>query len=183
MTALWFACQRAKGDQDLSGALLAFDVTGLAEYATVVAGATWGAVSDPLGASFTEALQTSTATGRAFLVRPSLPDVRMTAQEGLFLAGATPAHQGIPGVESFPIPADSPPGPQALASLFSADERGPGRPQRLRFVALVIPSRLKKRMRDNLAGTYNRRRSVLFPDLTGFHDALRLGELDHEWGD
>jgi hypothetical protein len=174
MTALWFACQRAAPERDASGVLFAFDVTGLPEYPTVDSGATptYGALEDPLGYSLVHALEESTTAQGPFLVRPSLPDIRMTAQEGLFIAGITPSVPGIPGVESFPINGSFPPGPGALRSLFAADERGPGRPQRLPFVAVIISPELKKAMLRSLEGTYNRRRAVLFPDLAGFSEAF-----------
>lgn len=83
------------------------------------------------------------------------------------------------GVDSFSM-AETPPAAGARASLFAADERGPGRPRRLPFAALLIPPRLKlkKRMLENLEGTYNRHRRVLFPDLSDFSEALRLGWQD-----
>jgi hypothetical protein len=179
MTALWFACQRGSTGRDASGVLFAFDVTGFPEYATVDPGTspTWADVGNPLGASLVRALEVSASTQRPFLVRPSLPDVRMTAQEGLFIAGVTPSDPGISGVDSFPLASSPVPERGSLASLFAADERRPGRPPGLPFVALIVPSRLKHRVLQNLAGTYNRSRRVLFPDLTGFADALRLGEF------
>jgi hypothetical protein len=180
MTALWFACQRAAKDRDASGVLFAFDTSDLPEYPTVEAGGsrTYAHVEDPLGAALEQALTDSASKGRAFLVRPSLPDVRMTAQEGLFIVGATPENPGIAGIDSFPITPGDPPAPSALKSLFAPDERGPGRPQRLPFVALVIPSRLKGRVLRQLRGTYNRKRSVLFPDLAGFSDAFKQGDFE-----
>lgn len=180
MTALWFACQRASADRDSSGVLFAFDVTGLLEYATIDPGVspTWAEIGNPLGASLVRAIEASATSQQPFLVRPSLPDARMTAQEGLFIAGTTPSEPGIPGVDSFPIATSPAPEPRALASLFAADERRPGRPPGLPFVALIIPSRLKFRILQNLEGTYNRRRRVLFPDLTGFADAFKMGEFD-----
>lgn len=173
MTALWFACQRATQDRDSSGVLVAFDVSELPEYPTVE---TYKHLEDPLGAALEQALMDSASKGRAFLVRPSLPDARMVAQEGLFIAGATPENPGITGVESFPLTPGDPPARSALKSLFAPIERGPGRPQRLPFVALVIPSRLKTRVLRHLCGTYNRKRSVLFPDLAGFSDAFEQGD-------
>lgn len=170
MTALWFACQRASGPRDSSGVVFAFDVTGLPEYASVDPGAppTWDDIGDPLGSSLVRALERSATSQRPFLIRPSLPDARMTAQEGIFIAGATPSEPGVPGVESFPLASGPAPDPAALVSLFAPDERGRGRPRGLPFVALIIPSRLKHRMLQNLEGAYNRRRRVLFPDLAGF---------------
>jgi hypothetical protein len=175
MTALWFACQRAPSTRNGAGVLFAFDVTGLPEYPTVDSGATptYGALEDPLGYSLVHALEESTASQRPFLVRPSLPDARMTAQEGLFIAGATPSVPSIPGVDSLPLDASYPPGVDALESLFSQNERRPGRPRRLAFVALLISPTLKWRMLQTLEGTYNRRPAVLFPDLAGFAEQFR----------
>jgi hypothetical protein len=175
MTALWFACQRATPERDAAGVLFAFDVTGLPEYPTVDSGAapTYGALEDPLGYSLVHALEESTTRQGPFLVRPSLPDARMTAQEGLFIAGATPSVPGIRGVDSLPLDASYPPGANALESLFSQNERRPGRPRRVAFVALLISPVLKWRMLRTLEGTYNRRPSVLFPDLAGFAEQFR----------
>ena len=152
MTALWFACQRATPERNAAGVLFAFDVTGLPEYPTVDSGATptYGSLEDPLRYSLVHALEESTTGQSPFLVRPSLPDARMTAQEGLFIAGATPSMPGIPGVDSLPLDASYPPGANALESLFSQNERRPGRPRRMAFVALLISPTLKWRMLQTL---------------------------------
>jgi hypothetical protein len=177
-TALWFACQRAPGVRDAAGLLLAFDVTSIPELPTIDVGpATWAGVGDPFGAGLAAALERSATDLQPFLVRPSLPDPRMTAQEGLFIAGVTPTRPSIAGVESFPFQGVEP-AAGALEALFSPDERRPGRPQRLAFLALVIPSRLKERIRNSLRDTYNRRRSVLFPDIAGLAEAVRLNQVD-----
>jgi hypothetical protein len=166
MTALWFACQRASQDKDAAGLLLAFDVTAMPERPTIEYGEmTWAGVANPLGARLASALEASALDERPFLVRPSLPDVRMTAQEGLFIAGATPASPSNAGVDGFPLQAGAEPGERALEALFAADDRRSGRPQRLAFLALVIPPRFKDRILNSLRGTYNRRRRSLFPDL------------------
>jgi hypothetical protein len=177
-TALWFACQEAPGGRDAAGALLAFDVTSMPELPTIDVGAvTIARLEDPLGGGLAAALERSAARQQPFLVRPSLPDPRMTAQEGLFIAGVTPVTPSITGVESFPLAGAVAPGRNGLAALFAPDERGPGRPRRLPFVALMIPPRLKRRIRNSLRDTYNRRRRVLFPDIAGLVEAFRLGQL------
>lgn len=178
-TALWFACQDAPGSRDAAGALLAFDVTSMPELPTIEVGTlTIGRLEDPLGGGLIAALEQSAELQVPFLVRPSLPDQRMTAQEGLFIAGVTPVASSITGVESFPLAGAVAPGGDALRALFAPDERGPGRPRRLPFVALMIPPRLKARIRNSLRDTYNRRRQVLFPDLAGLAEAFRLHQLD-----
>lgn len=178
-TALWFASQRAPGARDASGILLAFDVTSLPEIPTIAVGpVTWGGIGNPTGAALAHALESSAQHQQPFLVRPSLPDARMTAQEGLFIAGVTPATASIPGIESFPFSGAPAPAPGALQALFAADDRGPGRPRQLPFLALLVPPRLKQRIRASLRDTYNRRRHVLFPDVAGLADAFRLDQLD-----
>ncbi len=97
-TALWFACQEVSGERDAAGILLAFDVTSMPELPTIDVGPlTWSGVGDPSGAGLAAALEQSATNHQPFLVRPSLPDPRMTAQEGLFIAGATPTTPSIPG--------------------------------------------------------------------------------------
>jgi hypothetical protein len=45
------------------------------------------------------------------------------------------------------------------------------------LVVVVIPTRVKWQMQRHLRATYNRSRSVLFPDVGGFVDVLREGEV------
>lgn len=183
-TALWFACQSAKGDgesddREAAGLLLAFDVTSMVMRPTIDIGpGTWFAVENPVAGGLVAALDTSSSDQQPFLVRPSLPDIRMTVQEGLFIAGITPAVPSVPGVESFGLGEVYRPDAGALAALFAPDDRRPGRPRRLPFLALVIPPRLKARTLNSLRGTFNRRRRFLFPDLAGLSEAFRLGQLD-----
>lgn len=114
MTALWFACQ-SRGSRGSSGALFAFDVTGFPEYLTVdpAAQPTRGSHEDPLGWPLTLALARSTRDRQAFLLRPSLPDARMQAQEGLFISG-TMADDSVAGVDGIPMTDAPPPGADAL---------------------------------------------------------------------
>lgn len=96
----------------------------------------------------------------------------MTAQQGLFLAGAAPMHGYINGLDAFGFIAQ-PPGHHRLKALFSDAPRGRGRPARLPFVVLIVPSDLKLSMRQHLETTYSRARRDLFPDLAGLADSLR----------
>jgi hypothetical protein len=137
---------------------------------------TWANVGNPLGAGLQIALEQSASAQEPFLVRPSLPDARMTAQEGLFIAGSTPSTPWIGGVDSFPVRAVPVPDSGALAALFAPDERRPGRPRQLPFLALVIPPRLKARIITTLGSSFNRRRRFLFPDVAGLAEAFRLDQ-------
>jgi hypothetical protein len=47
-------------------------------------------------------------------------------------------------------------------------KRTSGRPPYMPFVAVIIKSRLKKRLLKILEGTYNRTSRVLFPDYDGY---------------
>jgi hypothetical protein len=177
-TALWFACQKPRdATADAPGALFAFDVTDMPEYATANLSPTWGSLEDPLGWCLTAALLESAQRNRPFLLRPSIPDARMRMQEGAFLAGAVPLVPSIPGLLAFGLAHGGAPGRQTLADLFDPKVRPRGRPRQLPFVVVVIPTRVKRQVERHLRATYNRSRSVLFPDVGGFVDALREDEV------
>jgi hypothetical protein len=165
MTALWFACER----DDEAGVLVAVDVTESPTYGTTEpsAGPEW---------SLRHALAVSAKTGAPFLVRPARRTPRMQAQEGLYLSGAVPVGAAPAGVDGLPLPFSDPPGKERLANLFSPAERAAGRPTRLPFCAIVIPGRMKKKLREHLVAL-NRRRSTVYPDAEGFRDALRDGDV------
>jgi hypothetical protein len=44
------------------------------------------------------------------------------------------------------------------------------------FCAVVIPARIKRKVKEHLTAL-DRRRSTVFPDVDGFRDALRDGEV------
>jgi hypothetical protein len=172
MTALWFACE--KGDE--AGVLFAFDVTDFPIYDTIDPHQrqTFGLQSNPLEWSLRRALAVSAKSGSPFLVRPTVRNARMQAQEGLFISGAVPLEPSPTGIDGLPLPFVAPPGQQKLATLFSQGERGAGRPARLPFCAVVIPARIKGKIKEHLTAL-NRRRSTMYPDVDGFRDALRDG--------
>jgi hypothetical protein len=165
MTALWLACER--GDE--AGVLVAFDVSDCPSYgpADLSAAPEW---------SLRHALAVSAKTGAPFLVRPALRTPRMQAQEGVFLSGAVPVGAAPAGIDGLPLPFSDPPGREKLTNLFAPGERGSGRPARLPFCAIVIPGRMKKKLREHLTAL-NRRRSTVYPDVDGFRDALRDGDV------
>lgn len=179
MTALWFACQRAASWQDAAGALFAFAVGDVPEYPSMQPpDNTLGSIEDHLGWPLRRALQTSGQEAAPFLVRPSLPDSRMQAQEGLFISGAVPTSPSVAGVDGLPLLVGDPPYGERLESLFAANERRAGRPTGLPFVVLLIPPNIKGRMLPHLQNTYNRSQRILFPDVAGMVDALRAGQLN-----
>ena len=173
MTALWFACEN--GEE--SGVLFAFDVTDFPAYDTIDPHQrqSYGLVVDPLEWSLRHALAVSARTGSPFLVRPTLRNARMQAQEGLFISGVVPLDPSPTGIDGLPVPFGKAPGRERLADLFSG-ERGAGRPARLPFCAIVIPASIKKKVKLHLTAL-NRRRSTMYPDIDGFRDALRDGDV------
>lgn len=179
MTALWFACERAPSERDMSGALMAFDVTDLNDIATASQEQrpTWGTVKDPLGWHLENELSISREKAAPFLVLPSYPDQRMVAQEGLFLTGAVPDGPNARGIDGLPLDQATAPGPKALSNLFAPEPRKAGRPKKLPFVVLVIPSVLKRKLLPHLEITYNRSHRQLFPDIAGFVAVLKADQL------
>jgi hypothetical protein len=172
MTALWFACQEpSEAKVSRSGLLLALDVARwpVIESVELPHGATWGSIGDPTGF----ALESALAKTQPFVLRATVPNDRLRAQEGFFVAGAVPsggvaellrrgpfASLDIEAVEGDPGDLE--------AKLLA--ERGRGRPSALPYVAVVIKAGLKKKLLRYLEGTYNRSARVLFPDYAGFRD-------------
>lgn len=175
MTAIWFATQPNvdKYGRETSGVLFAFDVTSMPWHHTFQHGQppTMGDLSYPLSWSLISALEESESNRNSFRLYSALPDERMKAQEGYFLASSTPTKPSIPGVEGLYLKG-SPPGAADLELMKFTFGRGRGRPTKLPFCAIVISARVKKQMREPLKNTYNRRPRVLFPDIDGFREAL-----------
>lgn len=183
ITALWFACERqvARATSQASGALFAFDVTDFPEYYTVdpIVKSSWGSTKDPQGWSLTNALRTSVKEKRPFLLRPSIPDLRMRAQEGLFIAGAAPLPEDEShGIDGLPFSTGKPPGSAEWEKLFDPTQRKRGSLTQVPFCAIVISPAIKNMVLRHLQGTYNRSHKVLFPDVSGFRDAFYGGNLD-----
>jgi hypothetical protein len=182
MTALWFAAEPHAntdgGAGDPPGVLFAIDVTDTAWFQTFQhhGDQSWHEIGNPLSAVYEAALDDSGKTDKMFRAFPALPDERMKAQEGYFLGSAFPKKHKVPGVIGFK-PVGTAPGDSKLKKLLEQD-RGPGRPAKLPFCAIVIPPDVKAKLRDPLRRTYNRRRRVLFPDIDGFKEAFVRNQLD-----
>ena len=159
MTALWFACA---SEDDQAGVVFAVDVTAVPTHDTV----------DPLGPTLRQALRESAVRGEPFLVRPTVPSARSSAQQGLHLSGVVPTVESPGGIDGLPLRLGPAPGRDKLGVLFGEPARRAGRPTRLPFCALVVPARLKGTIRNHLTAL-NRTRAVLYPDVDGFRDAYR----------
>lgn len=178
MTALWFACQAPKEPGAAkSGVLLALNTTHMKQLSTVSMGSTWGPVGDPTGSTLASALQDAAP----FIVRASVPNDRLRAQEGFFVAGSVPSRQekyitispgrNIQLVTMDPFEAINVPwshgDPVKLAANLRND-RERGRPAAMPFVAVIIKAGLKAKLLRYLENTYNRSARILFPDYAGF---------------
>lgn len=169
VTALWFACEE-KGDASDSraGLLLAMDVTSWPTLRTEPHIASYSAMTPSCE------YQRELAANKPFLIDPSRPGGRIAAQRGRLLrAPITNSHPfgvDLPGVSN-----TSP--PKGFQVYLSGGARGRGRPARLPFVAFEVSAAVKKKLRKHLGGTYGLTRGRLFPEMSGFVDAVRLGEL------
>jgi hypothetical protein len=172
MTALWFACQIPKqpdhGAQvSWSGVLLAINTAGWKRFGRNRPEGTHISIENASGWELDTALRSE----EPFVVESLLPNDRLRAQEGFFIAGRVP-------------PADAQSGPFKSVALqyervepFVLRERihmnssghksweGP-----LPFVAVKIRSMLKGSILQRLENSYNRHSRVLFPDFAGFRD-------------
>lgn len=177
MTALWFACQDAPivgGDDDRrvsrSGVVVALNVTKWSRKTSVgdpYGGLTWDHVENPMGATLKQALDRE----EPFVVDQSVPNARLRAQEGFFIASAVPEKGGLARefspFASLSVDVSTKGNPQELATRLT-EERGRGNPQLIPFVAVVIGASLKNKLLSYLENSYNRRSGVLFPDYQGF---------------
>ncbi|PWC06422.1 FRG domain-containing protein [Mycetocola zhujimingii] len=171
MTALWFACQPA---QDHTGAhisrdgvLLAVNTAGWKRYGRSRPDGSYSAIENPIAWELEHAL----AQGTPFIVESLMPNDRLRAQEGFFLAGEVPlVSDQISPFASFKVDS-SPMEPDRLREHLRDPnpQRGSGR-GRLPFVAVLIPSQFKAKVLQRLENSFNRHSRVLFPDFTGFRE-------------
>ena len=96
-----------------------------------------------------------------------MPNPRLRAQEGYFIASAHPENSADP-LTSLRI--QVPPGnPDEVRTLLTEDKVR-GLPRTLPFVAIFIKSSVKDQLRTYLRLTYSRTAKTLFPDYQGFRD-------------
>ena len=169
MTALWFACQEPVGlpaGFSRSGVVLALNITGMPRFKTLSTTATYAAHASPLSHQLQEGLD----AGEPFVVESLTPNDRIRAQEGFFVAGATPdppAGADQTPFRAFTYPAGSGAPSKDLEALLLGS-RGRGAPATMPYVAVIIRAQLKAKLLEYLQGSYNRAARVLFPDYQGF---------------
>ena len=177
MTALWFASETATMDardgaaRKKPGMLIAMNMPW---YREVVDGdkpqTVFKTVGSPprtieefggLSYKRKQALKLSTP----FIVSSSMPNPRLRAQEGYFIASQHP-DAATPPLISLSI--DVPQGdPDEVKRLLTGD-RTQGLPRHMPFVAILVPAGVKSKLRDYLRLTYSRTAKALVPDYTGF---------------
>ena len=167
MTALWFACQRPSEAGVLkAGLVVALNITGFQRKLALTAH----------DGTYATAAATHASTRRIaleakdpFIVRAAEANPRLAAQAGYFVTGSIPSDPS-PVFPSIQIPYKSRSKPVELLTA-----RGQGQPEKFPFVAIVVPSRLKKRLLSHLDGTYNKSARTLFPDFSGFREFAAPG--------
>ena len=169
MTALWFACQTSTREQERSGLVLAVNITEFPTFTTVRTMDTYSDLTHGPSANLERAL----ASGRPFLVDVAHPNERLRAQEGLFIASATPRTKGLVRAFGDPfrtiaIPFSKGDADQVRSALLEARKRGA--PPKLPFVAVLVPSGSKARLLQHLEVSFNRTARSLFPDFAGFRE-------------
>lgn len=176
MTALWFASRDSRTSGTArSGLLVGINMSwyreesgGVGKPQTVfkTVGApptTWAELSGGLG----HRLSTGLGLDTPFVVSSSVPNPRLLAQEGYFLASAHP-HASPSPLASLRM--DVPQGDPSVTRELFTNPRSRGNPRKLPFVAIIIPSRAKQQLRTYLKNTYSRTAKRLFPDFTGFRE-------------
>ncbi len=170
MTALWFACAQ---NPDEPGRLVAIALPDIAEVETsptIVTAPTWDDMGNPLAAKYHQQLRHSQAQKVPFLVRPTVRDARMNAQEGLFITASVPTGEEDTPLPSLPIPTGN---HINLWSRLASFDRG------IQFqpdsgwghysvLGLEISPEMKQQLLPVLENTFNRSARTLYPDMDGF---------------
>lgn len=115
-----------------------------------------------------EQLESALKLDTPFAVGSSMPNDRLRAQEGYFIASAVPDSPNGPllGMQSDRFND----GAATVQSVLDSKSRGQGYPHNMPFVALYIQPKLKNKLRQYLKFTYSRTSKTLFPDYFGMKD-------------
>lgn len=174
MTALWFATQPLEDrprKHEPNGVLIALNIDSWYNEDNAKGDVTvFKTVGDPgktkgdLGAQ----LQSGLDLEKPFIVSSSLPNARLQAQEGYFVACKHPNKSTAPFVSlNIEVRKTSPDKTRQLLT----EAKGRGLPQVIPFVAIFIRSKkVKEQLRSYLRNTFSRSAKTLFPDYQGFLD-------------
>lgn len=122
-----------------------------------------------------EQLEAALKLDTPFAVGSSMPNDRLRAQEGYFIASAIPEspHGPLLGMQSDRFGN----GTETIERVLHSKSRGQGYPHNMPFVALYIRPSLKSKLRKYLKFTYSRTSKTLFPDYFGMKDFGEWREL------
>ena len=171
LTALWFACQDGGPGGNRDGVLLALNITDWQRYnSTGAFDPTW----EDVGSEYSGRLREALRSERPFVVRADVPNDRIRAQEGYFVASSTPqpmsnvsdARIHTDPFRSLQVPFNR--GPQDRLSQILLESTDATHDMQMPFVAVIIKHTLKRRILRSLEGSFNRTARVLFPDVGGF---------------
>ncbi|WP_350225006.1 FRG domain-containing protein [Arthrobacter sp. efr-133-TYG-120] len=169
LTALWVACS----DESLidePAVLIGMAVSDVPVIETVpfLPKRTWGAMEDPIGFDYSNALENSAANEMPFLVQPVVRDARMTAQEGLFITASVPEQSAATPMWGFPYKGNWLPLSVVRAMKeMDIDIQGSRWPS-FGMLGLIIPPEVKKMILPILENSFNRSHRTVYPDLSGF---------------
>lgn len=181
MTALWFATEKVVRKQDAAesgysatGLLVALNMPWYNEVATEKRPVTvFKTVGSPpatygeLGGGLRAKRQLGLSLESPFVVSSSMPNPRLRAQEGYFIASSHPEDSAEP-LTSLNI--QVPLGDADEVRTLLTEDKGRGLPRTLPFVAIFIRPPVKKQLRTYLRLTYSRTAKTLFPDYQGFRE-------------
>jgi FRG domain protein len=181
MTALWFACRasRSKGvggskRNGKSGVLVALNLSSLYDKEGKAGeekeeGAVFTTVGDPgeTKGDLNHQLQRGLNLNSPFVVSSAIPNSRLKAQEGYFVACKHPTVSTEP-LTSLNIDSSIKPNFDIREMLTEKKRRG--QPAKIPYLAILIPSNFKEDLNTFLKHTFNRSDRVLFPDYQGFAD-------------
>lgn len=178
LTALYFACA-AEPSKD--GLLMALNLSGYDAFTSEDGVPTWNSLKSPMSHRLQQVLDISASSKLPFVLRSARPDSRMAVQEGFFLASACPSPPEPLEYREVPRPmldgmylGPSSYIPQGMAKsmLFDQDPEFVSYPQAM--WSFKIPAGLKRGVLNSLDKNFNRRASVLFPDIAGFSEVVRM---------
>jgi len=165
---LWFACQEPvdlPAGFSRSGVVLALNITAMPRFKTLSTTATYAAHASPLSYQLQEALD----AGEPFVVESLTPNDRIRAQEGFFVAGATPdppAGADQTPFRAFTYPAESGTPSKDLEELLLGS-RGRGAPATMLYVAVIIRAQLKAKLLEYLQVPITERPGCCSPTTRG----------------
>lgn len=177
MTALWFACADPKF-QDEPGVLVSITVVDSKIFWTTdMPHAQASSIDIVEQAQLRAALHYSEEHSQAVLVEPRIRDPRMAVQEGLFLTSAVPSASSHGPVQGFPAAPDMSVYVEALKLCPEDVDYPDAGSVGLHVMGIVLTPEVKSQMRVYLGRNFNRSARTMYPDMSGYAEAVRSGQI------